>query len=563
MDAMLKKYFVPADLWLFSILVGGTESLIGRGRPNQQDHAMLNTPSERSKAGLSSESRGDFSNAELILHVGLILLVALLMFWYAGVGYAGSDDSAYIGTSRRWLENGAFVGEFFGDLRYPLILPIAMSVGLFGDSELSAAVPTLCYALGTVIVTYIGMRAIIDHSVALLAALMLSLMPLLAGSSTTVSADICELFFIAVSLMTFLWGVHRRLPWYVFFVAGIAAGFGFMTRESAIALLALYGALFLVDFGGRRYVFWIMAAGFAAVFCAEMLFYLIMIGDPLHRLRLVAAAIQQPDPIAAVGLIDLSSGRVFNITPVLDPILLAVTHPQFGLIFPLAAGAAVWAVSGSGNAEIKLARVACVLGLLSFAVGGYVLSHLALLPRYFLVAAYASTIAVALWFRFGLWPKHKRICVAIVVVLGCAHIAGTMMANRSPLFAARMLTSLAQASNAMIHTDPETVFRGGQLFAWGNAADKITSQPPGPNDLFLFNPKFSDVRTERNRGIDMTDYRPRSDWIVERKFVDPPSVFARTVDAVGLSRLLPSAIVRRIEAPNPPVTLYRLPTSHP
>ena len=245
--------------------------------------------------------------SHLVLDTGLISAIALLAFFYSSVGYSGSDDAAYISAAQKWVVSGPFVSNFFGDLRYPVILPISLSIILFGNSEISVTVPTLSYTLGTVLVTYWGMRWLADRTTALLVVFLITISPLLGGLATTVNDDVCELFFITVSIFGFLLGVQNKARWYIFFASGVSAGLAFMSRESTLSLLLFYGILFLINYGNRRSVFWIMAGGFISIFCGEMTVYMVTIGDPLYRMHLVAAAVRKPDAITAVGLSDLSS----------------------------------------------------------------------------------------------------------------------------------------------------------------------------------------------------------------------------------------------------------------
>jgi hypothetical protein len=510
---------------------------------------------------VATDASGSGVSVERWLDIALISAVSLLCFYYATVGFLGSDDAAYIGAARRWVHAIPPVSNFFGDLRYPVILPIAGSIMLFGDSETIVALPTLLYAYGTVLATYLGLRSLTNRSTALIAALLLAVSPLLAGWTTTVNDDTCELFFVAVSLFAFFHGTQHRKGWPVFFLSGVGAGLAFMTRESTVALLAFYGLLFLAGFGGRRGMFWIMAAGFAAVYCSEMSYYAIASGDPLHRLRLVMLAQGKPDPIKAIGAIDLSSGRTFNISPLVDPILFALAHPQFALIFPVGLCVFVASLTRKGSMDVQsrtLFRCWCLFGILSFLVSAYVLSHLALLPRYFLLPLFSSIAAVSIWLGAGTWGGRTWARVATAAALVIAALVGQMISNKSPLYAERVLASSAWASSEVIHTDPETAFRGGLLFEWANVAGKISTDAPGSGDLFLYNPKLAGEPTPRNRQIDTARYTPGDHWIAQQQFVEQPSVFGRMLVTLGLAGQLPTAIVRRITAPNPPVTLYRI-----
>lgn len=498
-----------------------------------------------------------------IVDIACISTLAVLSFYCGNIGFLGSDDAGYIEAARQWVYNVPPVSNFFGDLRYTVILPIAASIMLFGDNETAVAIPAFLYAFGSIIVTYFGMRALSDRATAVIAAALFAISPLLAGLSTTPGGDdVCELFFVLVSLFTFFVAVRNRDRWPLFMLSGIAAGLAFMSRESTLALLCFYGILFLGGFGGRRHVFWIMAAGFAAVFLTEIAYYAIAAGDPFHRIRLVAVAAHIVEPIDAVGGVDLSSGRVFNISPFVDPILYTSAHPQLAFTFPIFFCALAYVLARK-TALPGLMRSLFFywssLGFLSFLLAAYLVSHMFMMPRYFLLPLYCAIMAIAIWLRFALWSSYKVASVAACLVLVGGSALGTMMANRTPLFPERTLVALVKNSNAVIHTDPNTMFVGRLLYRWDGVVEKISSEPPKAGDFFLYNPKLASLQRPRNAGINLDLYRPGDAWVVEQRISETPSLLARWLSASGADRLLPQAIVHRIVAPNPPIILYRIP----
>lgn len=497
---------------------------------------------------------------EFALDFTVISILALGSFIYAGTGFNGSDDAGYIEAARSWVHAIPNVSNFFDDLRYPVILPIAVSIMLLGDSEVTVAIPTLLYAWGCVAITYFGMRSLFDRTTALIAATLLSISPLLAGLATTASVDVCELFFVALSLFAFFVGMQGKRSWPVFLLSGIAAGLAFMTRESSISLLAFYGTLFLANFGDRRKMFLVMAVGFAIVFGAETAWYAMALGDPLHRIHLVAAAMSRPDPILSVGAVDLSSGRIFNISPLLDPIFFSLTNPVFGLIFVVALFAILLIALARKDSTLSkdpVFRWLSILSVLSFPISAYLLCHLALLPRYFLLPLFTTTLAISIWIRFSLWRQSNWGRIALASSLLIVALIGQMITNKSPLYAERVLTSLASVSNEPIFTDPETKFRGTLLYGWANVSSKVLSTPPPPGSLFLYNPKFAGLSTARSHGSDLSDFAPKSDWVEQKVFVERRSALGRLIVTLGLANYLPVAIARRIIEPNPRVTLYR------
>jgi hypothetical protein len=491
---------------------------------------------------------------DLVLIGGFAVFVLLL----SGIGSTGSDDSGYIMAAREWLRHPPLIGHFFGDLRHPTILPVSLSILLFGDSEATVAIPSFSYALGSVLVIYAFMRALTDRATAILASVLFAASPLLGELSTTVGVDSCELFFLLLSLFTFLYATSRHGGAGLYMIAGLAAGLAFLSRESSIELLLFYGALFLVGFGGRRHFYWVMAAGFLAVFGSEMLLYLFATGDPLYRLKLVAAASQMPDPQGTVGVVDFHAVRIFSFSPAIDPLLLVLAHPKFALIFWAAPCALVWTVVAGGRAgPARLARHFLLFGTLSFFVAAFVLGHLALIPRYFLVSVSAVTIAVAIWIRHGLWPRHRQAAVAAVAILLASGLVGALISNKSPLFAERVLASLASRSAEPIHTDVETTFRGRNLFGWAAAADRVAAEPPKPGDLFFYNPKYFGTRNPRTASVNWAMYAPKPSWTEIEQFAEPQRPILVVLHRLGFDKHLPPALVDRMSSP-PAAVLYRM-----
>ena len=490
-----------------------------------------------------------------------ILIVCTISFYASGIGFIASDDFGYIEAARGWLHHFPFISNFFGDLRHPAVLPMAASIAVLGDSEFAAELPNIAYTFGCVVISYFGLMALVDRWTGLIAATLLAISPLFSELSTTPGVDVPELFFVVASVFTFLFGIQRKCFWPVFFVAGIMSGFALSARESSVEIFIFYGILFLAGFGGRRHIYWVMAAGFFAVPLSEMAIYALTVGDPLHRIHAVLSAFSQPDPKGTTGFVDFSATRIFDVSPFIDPFIFAVAHPKFALIFPVGVGAIVWAFRAKreGLDSRGLVLIWGLLAGISFLLAASVLSYLALLPRYYLVSAFGMIAAVAVWMRSGLWPYYRRTCIALASVLVLASVSGSAIANKSPLFAEHVLATVARASTDRIHTDVETAYRATLLIQWANAADRVTSDPPGPNDLYLFNPKYVGKTTPRTTATGRVVSPVQPAWVAVQRFEEPERPLSVMLRSIGLYRLLPAALVRRIAAPNPPVVLYRLP----
>src|SRR4030095_15194060 len=164
-----------------------------------------------------------------------IAVFALLNFYLWGIWYIESDDAAYILAAREWNDQFPYVSNFWWGLRHPTVLPISLSLQLFGDNEISVAVPTIIYSLGIVLVTYFLVKSFTDRLTGILASVIVAASPALTELSTTPNVDPCELFFVATSLLTFFYASLRNANAILFVIAGIAAGLAFVSRESTVA----------------------------------------------------------------------------------------------------------------------------------------------------------------------------------------------------------------------------------------------------------------------------------------------------------------------------------------
>lgn len=519
-----------------------------------RDWFSLN-PTEQSRRHVSSDQSWTLQTGS---DIALITAFALLTFYFGGIWHLGSDDTGYIGAARQWLHQFPYVSTFFGDLRHTVILPIAASILLFGDTEVTVAVPTILFGLGTIAITYLFLKEMVDRTAGLLGAVLLSASPVFTESSTTPSADMCELFFVAASLLTFLRAVSRNLSLAHYFASGLLASFAFMTRESSIALLALYGILFAANFGGNRRIFFMMGAGFAAVFLSEMLLYWLAAGDPFFRMKLVAAASQKPDPKVVSGVLDFGYLGVFNVSKFLDPFLFAIAHPKFILVFPLAIAALTWStfLTSAQSTNSRIIRHFFCLGLLSFLVAGFVLSYLAPLTRYFMVSYYCMLMATVLWIHSGFGTSKSVAAITITVLILLGSLISTDLTNRSPRFAERTLAALAQEPPEVITTDVETLFRGRFLYEWTGVTSRIKAGRPLPGTLFFQNPKYDGLTNARTKDVDIANYKPQAGWTLIRTIEEPDTMTLTVLRTIGITNLLPHGLVKRMQG-NPPVKLYR------
>lgn len=488
--------------------------------------------------------------------LGLLTAAALAFAW---TGFLGSDDAAYADAARGWLARFPFVGTSHWALRHPLVLPTALSFRLFGVSEASLAAPTVLAFLALVAATYLWLARRLGRDVGLAAAGLMAVTPLFPATASTASVDIVELLFAVLSLMAFDAATRAARPVRHLLLAGALAALAWQSRETTLALLLAYGVLFLFGFGAgfglaRRW-YWVMAAGFVAVIGAEYLALWSLTGDPLYRLHvdLRHDVVARPE-ISAEGF-----DRAGNVVAgaLLNPFLMLLANQEFALLFYVAAPAAVWACFMAREPEVRrLARLLGVAGLMWFLLVATLGSSLYLVPRYVAMTAFAAVVLVALWLLRGMRPAFG---LAVAAVLVGTNLLATYVDNKDLFFPERALVRVAAEAGGTVHTDPKTLHRADFLLEAAGVRDRVLDMPPGPGALFLHAPNNAAAGSAGPRRFDPAAYRPQAGWVEVRR-IDPGRKLSGVVlQALGLDRYLPAALWRRLDRPNPPAVLYRVP----
>ena len=194
----------------------------------------------------------------------LIIFVAFIIRTHFFIGFAGGDpqdDGIYINIAKGILQNGFYDHNIQKNmiLHNPIINPIYMfparllmtyatacSFILFGVSDYSAALfPLICSLLSIYIIYKIGWL-LFNYRVGLFAGFFLAIMPLDIIFSTRVTPDVPIAFFMSLGVYLFLKGMEQKKSW-CFYFAGIAAGIGYLTKETAMIIVACMGLWTIVS----------------------------------------------------------------------------------------------------------------------------------------------------------------------------------------------------------------------------------------------------------------------------------------------------------------------------
>jgi 4-amino-4-deoxy-L-arabinose transferase-like glycosyltransferase len=215
----------------------------------------------------------------------VVALAAIVrLFFYAG--FFGSDEVTYVASAYRLLEGDWTVPGYVGANRYGVNLPIAALGWLFGRSEASAAAFAMsCSLLEVGLVARLG-GYLVGARAAVLAALLLSALPLHVHFAGRLMADSPFALALTAAMLLFARAEQTRGPvWW--FAAGCAAGFTFWIKPAAVFVV---GVLLAYPLLVRRLdLGWVwVVAGFAAVVLANHLFYLVLTDQFWYILRNMA-----------------------------------------------------------------------------------------------------------------------------------------------------------------------------------------------------------------------------------------------------------------------------------
>jgi 4-amino-4-deoxy-L-arabinose transferase-like glycosyltransferase len=488
-----------------------------------------------------------------------LALVVLVWRW---VGFQGHDDAYYATAALDWMRHFPALGADHWALRYPLVLPMAACLGLFGQSLNVLALPTLVAYVAWLATTYICMRAWFGLAAAMLAVLAGILVPEFPVQATYANPDMLELAFVLGAFWCHQSALSRAGRVLPLLHCGVLAGLAFLTRETSAALVLYFAVVAALRPGMPRRAYGLIGLAFVAVVALEFAYFGLRTGDFLYRVHLsvnhdhVDRAAQAAAAAAAGHALDsegvLAGGPVFQLFSVL------FISQKYGLLFWLAPAAAWFALRDDRlmPRERRVVIDACVLGMafiLFIAVTG---SKLYIVPRYFTVAGGAAIIPVAaaaacLW---RLAPRLAGAAAAAFVVLTMPLLA---VENTDPLFAVRRLVAFAGTAGAPVFTDPATASEASIPLLFAHVQDRVRDEPPPPGTLVAM-PEGSAAACLASRTCGfkgrMAPFTPGPGWRVVRREAAPRPLLG------SLARLvpdLPPDIARKLEAPNAAFVVWR------
>ena len=516
----------------------------------------------------ASAFHADVRSPEAISVSGLVILAAAIL-WWRWVGYQGHDDAYYAAAALDWVQNFPAVGMDHWALRYPLVMPTAGVIGLFGPSVWAlAAVNVVAYS-AFLLVTYLAVRHWFGWLAAALVTLIGIVLPQFPVQATYANPDLLEMALVVASFWTLMLARERGGPPGLLLLCGFLAGLGFLTRETTLSLMLLYGLLFLFRPAMPRWRYLLAGLSFAVMVGAQMGYLAVRTGDPLHRVHLSATHDQvdrgakQADAASKGRALD--SEGVLATSPVVAPLAAIFISQKYGLLFFLALPAYAvlrtgrWLTAGQ-RSVVDCAALGALVAFLFVAMNATILY---VVPRYFMVPAALAAVPVAVlgarWFGAG------GLVRAAAVLLGLGFVVTSFgllyLENTRPLLAEERLVEAVAASDGTVHVNPETAGRLQYLLLTQGLQGRVTSAPPTPGDLVMAVDGVVQACVRSSgcpRRERMLPFMPGPGWTELARYEPPRRAIAGLLRSLGLERVIPADILHKVEQPGVDAVIYRV-----
>lgn len=220
---------------------------------------------------------------KLLLFLIVLFGLVLRLIFFSGVGT--SDDLAYSKFAyniHKGIDPSSIISSAILSARIGILYPTSFSYKLFGVNDFSSILFVLLTAIGNIILAYFFGRLFCNEKTGIMAAFLMSIFPLEVVYSTKLLTDLPSSFFMALGVYIFFYSEKNNGHRTYYFLSGVFIGVGYLLRESA-ALIALFFLIYIIFTRKIKTDYFIVSAGFIAMFALEFFIYYQLIGDPLFR----------------------------------------------------------------------------------------------------------------------------------------------------------------------------------------------------------------------------------------------------------------------------------------
>jgi 4-amino-4-deoxy-L-arabinose transferase-like glycosyltransferase len=271
---------------------------------------------------VSGLSKWDWRRPPAVL-VALAAMLAALAINHAGYRGGGADDWHYLEAARCGAaQHGFCVPSSHWWARFPLVAPMAVALGLGGESRLIVGIVPLFYAALALALFTLLVERRFGRAEAIVAGVLMATLPTVSLVLLQPNVDTAELAFTLAGLLMFE-SAFRNGRGRDALAGGALLGLAILTRPSALALLPIAALVAAATPSLRRFAL-PAALGVAAPLAAEAIVYWLWLGEPLHSWALSLGHTRIP---SAELPPDFHSAR----GPLFNPDYVAAWRPAMGI----------------------------------------------------------------------------------------------------------------------------------------------------------------------------------------------------------------------------------------
>jgi hypothetical protein len=491
----------------------------------------------------SAPKRSNSHSIEHVRNLLISLVTGLIIVTLAWVGYVGTDDQSYARGALGWLNRFPYLGDNHWALRHPVVIPLAVSLAIFGYREISLGLPSAFFFLVFLGVNYYYLQRFFDSRFGLLTSALWPRRLFLLFTRHSRKQLLSKLCFCLFRSGSFIAqpATKNRVGQCLRIVCPLLRGSFSCRIWRASALLLDYVARVSADRRNGDVIFQ----------RADR--------DPFYRYRvdLGHEVSSWPQWYEGTGDILTVSGNLESGGTIFYPILSLLFNQEFGLLFWVFVPAAIWVCRGKpALEEQRLLRILIGFGIVWMIFISYG-KLLAVVPRFYTVSLWAAIIVIAYWVRRYLctyWPK-------VAIFVGSGLVAAILLCiyveNKNPAFAERALVAyVVQHDGLVVYTDPTTLRLAALLLDFKGVSDRVRSGPLPPGGLFYFNKKNIDYCRRYGCIYSWKDYLPKDGWNVLMRMEPSRKTSGALLAFLGLDKVIPTAIFERLDRPNPGGVLY-------
>ncbi len=444
------------------------------------------------------------------LFILLACAAAVVLLNPIGFRGGGGDDFQYLEFARCWVANGPCLPVDHWDTRLPLILPIAASLKLFGESRWALSLAPLLYALAALILFHAVVRRLFGTIVALVAGLLLLTAPVFATAILQPNGDIPELAFqLAAVLLALRACADRRQASFV--ATGIAAAIAVAMRETSLAFVGVL-VLAIVYYCPRTPALRWFLSGLAVPLAIECLGYALATGDPFFRFRLALDH-------NLIRSSELRRSVDIHAEPLFNPVFIAGWKPAVGIDWHWTVNPIVNLLGGLQAGPVYLAAIVLAVfagrrlrhGLAPWAVGALLIFlaltyGLAVDPKARMFLLPLATAAMAAAACFDAAPQRWRWLAALPIAAAIA--SGLWVTAQTPNMAAA-----EKAAPALLARAPGPVAIDGWTRATLTLVPQVANASLVPASApYRFALTLGDCRLGRVKARDVPGRRVVGEW---------------------------------------------------